>query len=120
MFLFRSLAVAAAFLAAPAAVAQQAASAQAPADAFSEEQLRAFAAAVIELRALSDEYSPKLRSAQGDAAQSVRQEAMGKAVAVMQKHKLTPATFGQIMQAAQSNSALDQRITGYIEEMAGS
>lgn len=117
MLFLRSIAAAAAFFAvAPAAVAQQSATAQAQPASFSEDQLRSFAAAVVELRVLGETFSPRLREAKGDEAQAVRQEAMASALTVIQKHKLTPQAFQQIIQAAQTDEALDARINNYVEE----
>lgn len=116
MIFFRSIGVAAALLLAPAALAQDVAPLPTQAVSFSDEQLRNFAKAVIDLRALSDVYSPKLRAASTENAQEIRSEAKAKAVAAMRRHMLTPETYRKIQDAAQKDKALDTRISTYIEE----
>jgi hypothetical protein len=98
-------------------LAQQIAPLPTQAVSFSDEQLRNFAKAVIELRALSDVYSPKLRAASVENSKAIRAEAKGKATAAMRKHMLTPETYRKIQDAAQKDKALDTRISTYIEEL---
>jgi predicted glycosyltransferase len=114
----RSLCFAASLVAAPAALAQEVAPLAAPAVSFSDEQLRNFAKAVIELRALSNVYSPKLRAASTESAMQVRAEAKEKATAAMGKHMLTPETYRKIQDAALKDKALDSRISQHIVELA--
>lgn len=116
MILLRSLGLAASLLVAPAVSAQDVAPLPTQAASFSDEQLRNFARAVIDLRALSDVYSPRLRAASIENAKEVRAEAKDKAVAAMRKHMLTPETYNRIQLAAQKDKALDARISTFIEE----
>lgn len=116
MIFLRSIGVAASLLIAPAAVAQSVAPLPSQAASFSDEQLRNFAKAVIELRSLSDLYSPKLRAASAENAKGIRAEAKSKAVAAMGKHKLTPDTYRKIQDAAMKDKSLDTRISAYIQE----
>jgi hypothetical protein len=117
MILLRSIGLAALLLAAPAVSAQQATPPKKQLFAFSEQQLRNFAKAVVELRALSDVYSPRLAAASIDNAQEIRTEAREKAVAAMKKYELTPDLYKLIQDAAQKDAALDKRITGYLDEL---
>jgi hypothetical protein len=89
MMFLRSIGIAASLLVAPAALAQDVAPLPTQAASFSDEQLRNFAKAVIDLRALSEIYSPRLRAASIDNAKEVRAEAKDKAAAAMRKHMLT-------------------------------
>lgn len=116
MIFLRSIGVAASLLVAPAALAQAVAPLPTQAASFSDEQLRNFAKAVVELRALSDIYSPKLRAASPESGNEVRAEARNKAIAAMRKHMLTPETYRKIQDAAQKDKALDTRISTLIEE----
>lgn len=117
MIFLRSIGIAASLLVAPAALAQQVAPLPTQAATFSDEQLLNFAKAVIELRALSDVYSPKLRAASTENAQAIRAEARGKATAAMRKHMLTPETYRNIQNAAQKDKALDTRISKHLEQL---
>jgi hypothetical protein len=117
MIILRSLGIATLLLAAPAAVAQDIAPLPVQTGTFSELQLRNFARAVIDLRALSDVYSPRLRAASTETSQTIRAEAKTKAVAAMKKHALTPEQYRAIQQAAQKDAALDKRISGYLDEL---
>jgi hypothetical protein len=117
MVFLRSSGIAASLLAAPAALAQNVAPLPTQAVSFSDEQLRNFAKAVIELRALSDVYSPRLRAATTDNAKELRAEARDKASAAMRKHMLTPETYRKIQEAAMKDTALDTKISAHIEEL---
>jgi hypothetical protein len=117
MTFLRSIGVAVSLLVAPAALAQEVAPLPTQAATFSDEQLRNFAKAVIELRALSDVYSPKLRAASTENAQAIRAEARGKATEAMRKHMLTPQTYRKIQDAAQKDKSLDTRISTYLAEL---
>jgi hypothetical protein len=117
MIFLRSIGVAASLLLAPAALAQDVAPLPTQTVSYSDEQLRNFAKAVIELRALSDVYSPRLRAASIDNAKEIRAEARDKASAAMRKHMLTPDTYRKIQEAAMKDKALDTRISAYIEEL---
>jgi hypothetical protein len=117
MIIFRSLGLAALLLAAPAALAQDIAPLPVQSGTFSEQQLRNFAKAVIDLRALSDVYSPRLAAASMDNAKGIRAEARAKAAAAMKKYGLSPEQYGKIQKAAQEDSALDKRISGYLDEL---
>jgi hypothetical protein len=117
MSFLRSIGVAVSLLVAPAALAQEVAPLPTQAATFSDEQLRNFAKAVIELRALSDVYSPKLRAASTENAQAIRAEARGKATEAMRKHMLTPQTYRKIQDAAQKDKSLDTRISTYLAEL---
>jgi hypothetical protein len=120
MILLRSIGASLLLMSAPAALAQQVAPRATQTTAFSEQQLRNFAKAVVELRALSDIYSPRLKAASLDNAKEIRAEAKTKAVAAMSKHQLTPDLYRLIQEAAQKDAALDKRITGYLDELTAS
>jgi hypothetical protein len=117
MIILRSIGIAALFLAAPAALAQQVAPLPTQAISFSDEQLRNFAKAVIELRALSDVYSPKLRAASIEDSKQIKAEAREKAAAAMKKHSLTPDAYRKIQEAALKDKTLDTRISAYLNEL---
>jgi hypothetical protein len=117
MIFLRSIGLAASLLAAPAALAQDVAPLSTQAVSFSDEQLRNFARAVIDLRALSDVYSPRLRAASLDNAKEIRAEAKDKAAAAMRKHMLTPETYKKIQDAALKDKAIETRISTYLTEL---
>lgn len=91
--------------------------AAAPAQDFSDSQLQQFADASKEIAVLSQEYTERLQSAEGEEAQQeVRVEANEEMVKVVEESGLDVDTFNAIGQAIQQNPELMQRV----QEMAQS
>ncbi|MCE0733552.1 DUF4168 domain-containing protein [Halomonas sp. G15] len=100
-----------------AANAAEQTQAAAPAQDFSDAQLQQFADASKEIAVLSQEYTERLQSAEGeDAQQEVRMEANEEMVKVVEESGLDVDTFNAIGQAIQQNPELMQRV----QEMAQS
>lgn len=100
-----------------AANAAEQSQATAPAQDFSDAQLQQFADASKEIAVLSQEYTERLQSAEGEEAQQqIRVEANEEMVSVVEESGLDVDTFNAIGQAIQQNPELMQRV----QEMAQS
>ena len=94
----------------------QAPSAQAPAQDFSDDQLQQFADASQEIAVVSQEYTERLQSAEGEEAQQeVRAEANEEMIQIVENSGLDVDTFNSIGQAIQQNPEMMQRV----QKMAG-
>lgn len=94
---------------------------EAPADgeaAFSDDQLKSFAVAYLEVDKITKEYLPKLKEATDTTAQQkVREEAGAKMVeAVQGSGGISVDEYNQIAQSAQTDPELANKITSYIRE----
>ncbi|MEQ5801073.1 DUF4168 domain-containing protein [Halomonas sp. H10-9-1] len=88
-----------------------------PVQDFSDAQLQQFADASKEIAVLSQEYTERLQSTEGEEAQQeVRLEANEEMVKVVEESGLDVDTFNAIGQAIQQNPELMQRV----QEMAQS
>jgi hypothetical protein len=107
------------------AIAQEAAAPQAaPADAataapISDEDVKKFARAVVDVQRIQDELAPRLQGEDAEAQQAARQEAQQRMIAAVQSHDLDPDTFNRINQAAQSDPQLVQRISDEVRALSG-
>ena len=109
-----------------AAAAQEAAPApemEAPAAAPSlgDDKLKSFAVAFLEVNKLTQEYQPQIAAAgTPEDQQRLRQEAGEKMVeAVNDAEGISVDEYNMIIQAAQTDPELAQRINGHITEAAG-
>ncbi|MGM0914676.1 MAG: DUF4168 domain-containing protein [Pseudomonadota bacterium] len=94
----------------PAATTGQPQSA-APAQDFSDQQLQQFADASQEIATVSQEYTERLQSAEGEEAQQeIRMEANEKMVEEVEDSGLDVDTFNAIGQAIQQDPELMQRV----------
>lgn len=85
--------------------------AAAPAQDFSEQQLQQFADASQEIATVSQEYTERLQSAEGEEAQQeIRMEANEKMVEEVEDSGLDVDTFNAIGQAIQQDPELMQRV----------
>lgn len=119
---FGSAAAAALFFAS-AAVAQQPPQSQTgtPAEAtlrVTDDHLRSFAMAVIDLEKINQELAPKLEGAAPEQKQAVQEEAHVRMTAAVKKQELDLETFGAIAAAAKESPELAQKIGGYVQEAA--
>ena len=89
--------------------------------AFSDEKLKSFAVAYLEVDKITKEYLPKLQEAKDESAQQkVREEAGAKMIkAVEGSNGISVNEYNQIAQTAQTDPELANKITGFIRE-AGS
>jgi hypothetical protein len=86
--------------------------------AFSDEKLKSFAVAYLEVDKITKEYLPKLKEARDtEAQQKVREEAGAKMIkAVQESSGISVNEYNQIAQSAQTDPDLAKKITGYIQE----
>ena len=108
--------------AAPATPAPQAEQ-QAPAD-FSDDTLRSFAVAFLETEKISQEYRPQLQEAQQAQDQAKMQEIQSQASqkmvdAVEGTDGISVQEYTSVMQAAQTDPDLAQKVSDYIGEASG-
>lgn len=115
------VALAAAFT--PAAVAQQAPpqpSAEAPASAAaqpSEEELRTFASAALEVREIGAEWQPKITEAESEEhAAEIQTQARDEMVEAVEQKGLSVDRYNEITQAVRSNPELAEKVTAYMQE----
>ena len=96
---------------APAAPAP-AAAAPAPAQGgFTDEDLKAFGAAMAEIQKINGEYTPKLTGADGPTKAEVQKEMIGKMGAAVQASGLSPQKYNDMSAAVQKDPALRARLT---------
>lgn len=125
-------AAAAMLIAAPVAVAQtkgaqqpqqQAPSQQGPAAAVSEDELKAFASAALEVRNISASYAPKIAEAESkqDAKEiaTLRKQAEDKMVQAVEGSGLSVEQYNKIYVVARNEPELRSRITRYMKEGDG-
>lgn len=110
-----TLAAAAAFAvtlaAAPAAVTP--ALAQQQTESFSDDQLRSYAAAALQVHAIGSEYQPQIERAESDQqAEQLRLQANEEMVDAVQQQGLTVDEYNQIFTAAQT----DTQVRSAVEE----
>lgn len=104
--------------AAPAASETQAPAAAAP--NVDDAKLKSFAVAFLEVSEVTQEYQPQIAAAgSAEAQQKLQQEAGKKMVeAVSKADGISVEEYNSIIQAAQANPELAQRINGHITEAA--
>ncbi|WP_047144848.1 DUF4168 domain-containing protein [Aquamicrobium sp. LC103] len=97
---------------------QEQPSAEAP--SFSDEKLKSFAVAFLEVSKITQEYQPQLEGAKTpEDQQRVQSEASDKMVnAVESSEGISVEEYTQIIQAAQTDPELAQKINGHITEAA--
>lgn len=83
---------------------------------YSDQQLQAFAKAVLEVSKVAQAYQPKLAKAtQPEQAQKVQMEANTEMVKVVQQQGLQPEQYNQMHQAVQQDEAMLQKVQSYIQ-----
>jgi hypothetical protein len=97
--------------------AQPAAAEAAPA-AFSEVQLRGYAKAWIALSRVQEEMNPRIQATSGDERAALERQAAERMGASVAENGLDVDTFNRISTAMRSDSALSQRITGFVQEVS--
>jgi len=102
---------------AASAQAQTAPAAPAPAAAapaqggFTDEDLKAFGAAMTEIQKINGEYGPKVAAADAATKADVQKEMIGKMGAAVQASGLSPDKYNAMSAAVQKDAALRQRLT---------
>ncbi|HEY9234232.1 MAG TPA: DUF4168 domain-containing protein [Phenylobacterium sp.] len=98
---------------APAAEAPAAAAPAAPAaGGFSDEDLKAFGAAMTEIQKINGEYGPKITAAaDANAKAEVQKEMIGKMGAAVQASGLSAEKYNDMSNAVQKDAALRARLT---------
>lgn len=105
--------LAAGIVATPSALAQTASPSPTQQQAVGDTEIKAFAEAVKEVRAIREEYAPQLAQARSpDEQKAVQQEATEKMVAAIEEKGLSVAKFNQIADVAQK----DPKTAGKINE----
>ncbi len=115
------VALAAAF--APAAVAQQATpqpNMEAPAAAVeqpTDEELRTFASAALEVREIGAEWQPKITEAGSEEqAAEIQTQARDEMVEAVEQKGLSVERYNEITQQVRSNPELAEKVTAYMQE----
>lgn len=106
---------------APGAETQPAAPA---AQNFTEDTLKSFAVAFVETEKVSQEYRPRMAEAQEsqdqEQIQEIQREASQKMVdAVESTDGISVQEYTSVMQAAQTDPDLAQKVSGFIQEASG-
>ena len=85
---------------------------------FSDQQLESFVAAALELRAIRQEWGPKIKNAESEeAASAMRSEGVEEMKAAVIDHGLSPDTYNQIGQAVRNDPELQERVTTIAQAM---
>ncbi len=85
---------------------------------FSDQQLESFVAAALELRAIRQEWGPKIQNAESEeAASAMRSEGVDEMKAAVIDHGLKPETYNQIGQAVRNDPQLQERVTRIAQAM---
>lgn len=85
---------------------------------FSDQQLESFVAAALELRAIRQEWGPKIQNAESEeAASAMRSEGVDEMKAAVIDHGLKPETYNQIGQAVRNDPQLQKRVTRIAQAM---
>ncbi len=82
--------------------------------AISDQELKSFAVAALEVKKINDSYRPRYRSADTPAAkEQVQKEATDKMAAAVEQKGLSVDKYNQIVRVAQANPDVAQQIDGY-------
>ena len=106
----------------PAEAAPQTEAPAAAAPAMDDTKLKSFAVAFLEVTKVTESYKPQIEAASGNAEdqQRLQQEAGEKMVeAVNSAEGISVDEYNTIIQAAQTDPDLAQKINGHITEAAG-
>ncbi|MFN3389698.1 MAG: DUF4168 domain-containing protein [Allosphingosinicella sp.] len=116
----RCAAAAAALTLASPALAQASAPAAQPqqAAAVSDEQLRSFANAWLELSRIDQQFAPRMEGANAEQKQALEAEAQARMAAAVERHDLDAPTFNRIAAAAEQDPEMARKIGEYAREAA--
>lgn len=97
---------------------QPAPEAQQPAPSYSDAELKSFAVAVVQVQRINDAYLPKLKTASTpEEQQKVEKTATSEMVKAVQKEGMTVEKYKQIMNHAQSNPEIGDRVMKHIQSV---
>lgn len=95
--------------ASPGAVQQQ--------SQYSDDDLKAFAVAALEVRQIREDYTPKVQSADSpEKRQTISREATDRMVEAVEKHGLTAEKYNNIYAASQSDPTLAERVNQHLRD----
>ncbi|TVR96385.1 MAG: DUF4168 domain-containing protein [Rhodospirillales bacterium] len=121
MFAILALAVTLGLGAAPALAQEYGAPGEASPSAeaaYTDEELRAYAAAAIEVQRINEAFQPQLQAADSpEDVEAVRVEATGKMVEAVEDEGLSVERYNEIFQAAQADPAVAEQVSRYVQEM---
>lgn len=90
---------------------------QQPAPAYSEDELKTFAVAALEVLRINDVYLPKLKMATTpEEQQRVERTASDEMVKAVEKEGLSVAKYKEIMSHAEANPDIAQRVIKHMKE----
>lgn len=90
---------------------------QTPQASFSDEQLESFAAAVVEVRNVNQEWQQRIQQTQDPQQErQLREEATQKMAEAIEDEGLTVQEYNQITQAARQNPEVYDKVTEYIQQ----
>lgn len=82
---------------------------------FSEEDLKSYAVAALQVQQINQNYQPQLQAAGSpEKKQAVQQEAMGKMVQAVQQEGLSVDKYNEISAAIQSDPQVADQVRGYM------
>lgn len=118
-FLIAPLLIALAIIVAPASAQSEGAqgSPSSLSQAYSENQLKSYAVAALEVEKLNYSYSERLQAARtAQERKTIRQEATEKMTKAIEDKGLTVQTYNEITSAARSDRQLAEKISHYVKE----
>ena len=86
--------------------------------AFTENTVRQFAQAAVQVQAIGQEYHPQLQAAQSDAERNaIRQKASDRMVTAIRQEGISLEVYNQIAAAARTNPELDNQISRLMDDV---
>ncbi|MGQ0522456.1 MAG: DUF4168 domain-containing protein [Betaproteobacteria bacterium] len=90
---------------------------QQPAPAYSEDELKTFAVAALEVLRINDAYLPKLKmAATPEQQQQVERTASDEMVKAVEKEGMSVAKYKEIMSHAEANPEIAQKVIKHMKE----
>lgn len=86
---------------------------------FSDEQIRKFASAWLQIRSVHEQYKPQLDAAPAEQKPALEQEANARMTAIVEAQGLEPETFNAISTAADQDEQLRARIGQEVAKVEG-
>ncbi len=84
---------------------------------FSDDDLRSYALAALQVRDISRDFQPRLEEAETPEEQNtVREEAMEEMVSAVQEQGLSVQDYNTIYQAAQSDQQIAEKVSQYMQD----
>ena len=84
---------------------------------YSENDLKAFAVAALEVRRIRESFTPKVEAAETpEQRQEISKEATDQMVKAVEKHGLTAQKYNNIYADSQSNEQLAERVNQHLRE----